>query len=138
MTRYVKFEDIDDGSNGTEYDGETFSFTSAAHVIDPSAEDLKADNGNIYETTAHNRHQRRHFKGPRMWEGSMDTLLYTKSAPTLLYYALGGIVVTELGTGVNLHKLKTAPGSNDLPHFIAEIGRDVKSHQYNGCTLNAF
>ena len=85
MSRYVRFEDT-----GVGYDSETFTLTGPkAHVIDAKAEDLKADNGNIYETTAYNRHMRRHFKGPRMWEGSMDTLLYTKGAPTLLYYAMG-------------------------------------------------
>ena len=45
------------------------------------------------------------------------------------------ILLILTGTDVNIHALETA---DKIPNFIAEIGRDIKAHRYNGCTLNGF
>jgi hypothetical protein len=130
--RYTSFEATADA-----YDIETPGTFVAAHDIDVVTEELTPERNNIYPVTSKGRTSRRKLSGPLGWSGTIETLLYTIEAPTLVYYAMGGnTTAVDMPTmGINTHTVTPAAA---IPHFIMETGRDFVSHQYTGCVITGY
>jgi hypothetical protein len=130
--RYTSFE-----STADAYDADTLTFTGAKHDIDVITEELTPERNNIYPVTSKGRTPRRKLKGPLAWTGNIETLLYTISAPSLVYYAMGANTTTldTPALGVNTHTVTPAA---TIPHFVMETGRDLDASQYTGVVATGF
>ena len=135
-SRYTSFE-----ATAAVYTADTFTFTGNKHDIDVVTENLDPDRGNIYPVTSKGRTPRRKLKGPLKWDGSIETLLYTKHAPSLLYYAMGAnrtlpnLGPSAIQTGCFQHEVTSA---FTIPDFIMETGRDFGCMRYTGCAATGF
>jgi hypothetical protein len=130
--RYTSFE-----ATAAGYTTDTHTFTANRHDIDVVTEDISPDRGHQYVVTSKGRTPRAKLIGPLGWTGNIETLLYTKHASSLLYYAMGGnSTVVDMPTlGVQQHTLTPA---TSIPHFIMATGRDLFEHQYVGCVATGF
>lgn len=130
--RYTSFEATADA-----YTDDTLTWTANRHDVDIVTEDLVPERNNIYPVTSKGRTPRRKLKGPLGWSGTLEILLYTKHAPSLMYYAMGANSTTldTPATGINTHTISPA---TTIPHFVMETGRDIVAHQYTGCVLTSF
>ena len=131
LARYIKFETQ---SNFTD---EAFGpFGSSSHIIDPVGEDITGDKQYVYPKTAGIRNKRAHVKGKNKFSGTIDAPLYPTHAPSLIYYAMGGVATTPNvpNTLVNTHVITKA---NTVPFFRMAIGRDLRQHEYVGGIVNS-
>ena len=132
VDRYFQFE------TQTTFIDESFgSFGSFAHVLDVSGEDITGDQQYIYPSTSTGRVKRNRINGPLKFSGPVDIPVYSISAPSFLYYALGSVttVTNSPTTNHNTHTIKKA---KTIPFFRAEIGRDQKAHEYLGGIIGGF
>jgi len=113
--RYTSFE-----ATAAAYTADTHTFTANRHDVDVVTEELTPERGNIYAVTSKGRTPRRRLKGPLKWSGNIETLLYTKSVPSLFYYALGAnSTVNDVPTvGSNTH---TVTPSTTIPDFLIDV-----------------
>ena len=132
VDRYFQFE------TQTTFTDETFPvFGVNAHVLDVSGEDITGDQQYIYPPTSTGRVKRNRISGPVKHSGPVDIPMYSVSAPTLLYYALGTVTtITNSPTSfLNTHNIKKA---KTIPFFRAAIGRDLNEHQMVGGIIGGF
>lgn len=132
VDRYLEFE------TQSTFTDETFpNFGVNSHVLDVSGEDITGDQQYIYPPTSTGRVKRNRISGPVKFSGPVDIPIYSISAPSFLYYALGAVttVPNTPVTALNTHTIKKA---KTIPFFRAAIGRDEKEHQYVGGIIGGF
>jgi len=114
-----------------------FAAAAAAHAVDQVSEDISEEHGFVYTQTSAKRVHRNRLLGPRVSGGEIAVPMYTRGTPTLIYYALGGVVTVSEAAGPPENFKHTISPASSVPSFRLAVGKDLKEHQYVGCAVKS-